>query len=76
MKVVCVNHISSVASFGLTFGKVYDVIPRGMYPFYVFHQDDCYVITNDSGKSWNYNKELFITLDEYRNLRINKILEE
>ena len=48
----------------LTIDKIYDVIK---YDYYII---------DDSGNKWRYPKELFKTLSEMRNDKINKLLED
>ena len=51
----------------LTIGKVYDVTEQ-WGPL-------TYRIVNDSGTAWTYDINMFITLDEYRQRQIDKIIE-
>lgn len=69
MKIVCVNdkyNTRNNLSIGITNGKIYDV---------VIEDDLVYFIKNDKSRIEQYIKHRFITLDEYRTQRINKILK-
>ena len=72
MKVVCKNNDYCVKgtsnSVTLTEGKVYDVI-------------DCdyngnYKISNDAGNIFTYHKSRFLTIDEYRDKKLNFLLKD
>jgi hypothetical protein len=74
MKVICIDNTFDITrpdlglrdSNYLTIGKIYDVAERGLHT---------YRIINDSGTSLIYDINMFITLDEYRQRQLNKILE-
>lgn len=61
MKIVCVNNII----INLTINKIYDVLIDGDYYYY---------IRNDSNVNFTYPIYYFISLDEYRDNVINKLL--
>ena len=65
MKIVCINNTKDgVKVNNLTQGKVYDSLNINKYRI---------VIVNDKGvKEW-YNNELFISLHEWRDLRLNEL---
>lgn len=76
MKVVCVdNRINFfTASINelqkgeeLTMYKTYDIISEDV-------SGQTYFIKNDLGKSYDYNKTRFISLDEWRRIQLKKIL--
>ena len=53
----------------LTYGKIYEVITPGQSAGGKF-----YVIENDKGKREPYWQSKFVTLEEYRNKQLDKIL--
>ena len=65
MKIVCINNTKDdVKVTNLTLGKVYDSLNINKYRI---------VIVNDKGvKEW-YNNELFISLDKWREMKLNEI---
>jgi len=78
MKIICVDKSTPIGKCRLTIGKIYDA--------YIVYYDDkgfrCNYITNrynytieDEGFETQYNGKRFITLEEYRNSIIDKILE-
>ena len=73
MEVIC---IKSGQRIGLTLNKKYDVIDSFYASNKYFHRIDYYKIINDNGKLRNYYADKFITLVEFRNKRINEILED
>jgi len=69
MKVVCVRNFKSQGlQYELTFGKIYNAIESK------FLLDDWTLVVNDKGNTELYSKEVFITLEEWRNNKINKII--
>ena len=83
MKVKCLN-ISKYNRYDrlpLTVGKVYDVIEVTRIPFSPNRYDDysgpIYNLVNDRGEISGYSDECVrvLTLDELRELKLNKILE-
>ena len=68
MKVICVN--KGMANF--TYGEVYEAIPRAA--------EGLYVIIDDNDKDTltvlkrAFNKPYFLTIEEYRDQQIDKIL--
>ena len=76
MKVVCVNNIfknldDSNLTLKLTIDKVYDVSDYGINDY----GDECYVIINDIGEEEAYTGLRFRKLDDVRNEKIAKLLE-
>ena len=72
MKIVCVNNIGYESE--LTIGKTYDLILR-----ITAHQSSSrrfspYKVLNDLGQVYSFNEERFITLEEWRESQLNKIL--
>lgn len=59
MKVVCIHNSNTI----LELNKVYDVIKDGL----------AYMIIDDAGDIMPYAANRFITLDEYRNRKLNEI---
>jgi hypothetical protein len=62
MIVICINE----GGYHLTKNKKYDVFDSS-------YQEFQYVITNDIGTKHNIEKNLFITLEEYRDLKLKDI---
>lgn len=81
MKVVCINNTSrNTYSKGdkflakeLTINKIYDVV--FMFNGYIPNDINSeYYIKNDIGHHNYYKRYLFLSLDEYRNSKLDKIL--
>jgi hypothetical protein len=70
-KIVCINNKpipgSSERTQSLTEGKVYQTYDNPDY------RDVC--VVNDKGIEVNYSSSRFITLEEFRENKLNKILE-
>ena len=66
MKIVCVDNIGYESE--LTIGKTYDLISYSSRSF------SPYKVLNDLGQVYSFDEERFITLDEYREKQIDKIL--
>ena len=64
MKIKCINDRRY-----LTIGKIYDVIKED-------RDDGDYLIIDNDGGEWWYEKKLFKTLAEIRNDKIDKLLED
>jgi hypothetical protein len=71
MKVVCVY----TKQQGLTYGKIYDVYPA-LNRTGNFRYDSYYFIEDDLGNPKFHPKNNFISLDEYRESQLNKLLKE
>ena len=71
MKVVCIKKFKSTnLMYELTYGKIYDTISiTGVLSNYIK-----YKITCDRGFVEFYNKDLFVTLEEWRERQLDKIL--
>jgi hypothetical protein len=75
MKVICVNDLPTKYPIGiegpenkiLTKGKSYDVIN-------ITPNKDYYIIVSDNGKVTTVANNRFITIDEWREQKLNKIL--
>lgn len=77
MKLMCVNNISMEQGYipPITIGKIYetDELPDVIYDIWV--EDANYKVINDNGfSSWELI-ENFITLEEWRDKQLNKIIE-
>lgn len=60
-KLVCINK----GSYNLTVGKIYDALPYdGLFD---------YVIVNDKNYTHGIENELFISLKEYRKLKLKEL---
>lgn len=76
MKVRCISTCSSENQKSLhfrwlTLDKVYDT-----NELYESHYVDKYVIKDDDGNETTYPKFCFITLQEYRDKKVNELLDE
>lgn len=73
MKVVCIKKYRSTSLvYELTYGKVYDTLPGcGLSGI----DDQNYWIINDRGNKEYYMKSKFLTLEEFRNRKIQNILQ-
>lgn len=73
MKVVCINkYLSTHLQYELTYGKIYEVLPK-------LHVDllmDDYRIKCDRGFIEYYSKSTFVTLEQWREQQLNKIINE
>jgi hypothetical protein len=84
MKVKCLNtsKYNRYDGLPLTVGKVYDVIKITRIPFSPHRYDDysgpIYNLVNDKGEISGYSDECVrvLTLDELRELKLNKVLEK
>jgi hypothetical protein len=67
MKVICKNNISvNLGEFDLIIGEIYDVIDYDEYNYGIL----------SISIIWTCPKELFVSLHEYRNEKIDKLLRE
>lgn len=66
MKIVCVDNIGYESE--LTIGKTYDLISYSSRRF------SPYKVLNDLSQVYSFDKERFITLDEWREIQLDKIL--
>jgi hypothetical protein len=83
MRVVCIKDFkSSSLQYELTYGKVYQCESKPNWSGTTWTDlagalsDDCYFIRCDKGYISPYNKRSFITLEEWREKELNKILSE
>ena len=72
MKVVCINETYKGHSMDLTYGKVYKVIDQVLKIHWVI-KNDTYQIINDKGSLTWYDREVVITMDEWRNKQLNEL---
>ena len=78
MKVVCINNGLPISKTivdrkALTIGKIYEVLDSDIL---VEFDTGHYEIKNDFNDNKNYNKHLFVTLEQWRNQQLNKLLNE
>jgi len=66
MKVVCIDNLCYEKE--LTYGKVYDVISTSERRF------SPYKVLNDLGEVYSFDDRRFITLEEWREMQLKKIL--
>jgi hypothetical protein len=74
MEIVCIRKYKSQGlQLELTYGKTYEVIPftRGLE--YLPYTKDNYSIKNDRNHINYYSKTDFVTIDEWRELRLKEI---
>jgi flagellar basal body rod protein FlgF len=71
MKVVC-NRVfkSQGLQYELTYGKVYDTLPSSNMPL----DEDNWWIVNDRNQSEYYFKNIFVTIEEWREIQLNKLV--
>ena len=73
MKVVCIKKYRSTnLVYELTYGKVYDTLPGCGLPGIDNYN---YWIINDKGNKEYYMRSKFLTLEEFRNRKIQNILK-
>lgn len=67
MLYICVENMDGLVKLNLTLGKTYESV-----------DDDNYTtnVKNDIGNTCSYMKSRFILLSEFRNEKINKIIEK
>lgn len=73
--IVCIDDSDNISNFGLTYGKRYTSIK------YLGKKDNDwdkkYVhIINDRNESQNYYIQRFVSLSEYRKMKLNKICQK
>jgi len=77
MKVICINdgnYNGSKFPNGLTNGKVYEVLSNGNWDWYETGNDwKYYSILNDFGEILSYNQSMFISLKEYRRIKLENL---
>jgi hypothetical protein len=72
MKVVCIKDFKSTSlQYELTYGKVYQCESKPNWSI-----DDCYFIRCDKGYISPYHIRNFITLEEWREKELNKLLDK
>lgn len=72
MKIVCIKKFKSTnLKYELTYGKVYDTLPKNPNTLV-----DDYKVVCDRGFLEYYSKNMFVTLEEWRQEKINQILNE
>ncbi len=82
MKLVCIDNIFSGERIPFTIGVVYDTIPfkhhGGLYEIRTGNENTTgwYQLLSDNGVVYNLSTSRFIKLDEWREVKINKILSE
>jgi len=77
MKIVCNRDYKKWEGISdeLTYGKVYDILPKqvGFDSRLVIDSNNWWII-NDKGQEQYYFKFMFVTLEEWRELQLNKLL--
>lgn len=72
MKLVCINHSTSYPE--LEINKVYECKELDIN-YILSHSDYDMVIIDHNGRDFVYPKRFFISIEESRNSKINKILK-
>ena len=70
MKLICINNKN--LSLSLTVNKIYEAL-FDLYPDSDYH---CYYIISDKGSGACYDGSYFMSLEEYRDAQLNKILNK
>jgi len=71
MKVVCIKNFKSQAlQYELTYGKVYEVQSKPEWA-----DKDSHFIMCDRGYISSYRKECFVTIEEWREKKLNKVIK-
>ena len=72
MKIVCIKKYRSQGlQYELTYGKVYDVLPGCGLSGIDYNN---YFIINDRGHREYYSKDTFLTLEKWRDRKLNELL--
>ena len=70
MKVVCIKDFKSKGlQYELTYGKVYEIQSKPQWG-----SEDSYFILCDMGYISAYNKESFVTTQEWRQIQLDKVI--
>ena len=80
MKLICIDDETDILNFGdgvkeLTWGKEYEI--KSFYESRLMSRGDVrqYIsLINDKGKSNDYLSDRFVTLETFREIKLNKIL--
>lgn len=67
LKVIVIGDYSALGITTLTFLKTYEVLNYD-------REFDWYHIENDNGDIWRYNTKMFLTIEEFRDKQITKVL--
>ena len=59
----------------LTKGKVYEVIKSNDFKLGIVNQPDLYFIKHDNHANKWFNQNLFLTIEEYRDKKLNELLK-
>jgi hypothetical protein len=83
MKVVCIKkYLSTSLQYELTYGKIYETLPMpisgtgGDLTYDLTYLSKDYKIKCDRGFIEYYSKSTFVTLEDWRQQQINKIVNE
>lgn len=71
MKVICISEEFPYA-YGLTIGRFYNVIET---EYYEPEDHEYYILRNAEGQLDRFRSFLFLTVDQYRENKINDILD-
>ena len=76
MKLMCVNNISMEQGYipPITIGKIYETVPKSNIGFNWIQEMNYKIICDKGFGTWEF-KENFITLEEWRDKQLNKIIE-
>ncbi len=73
--VICIDDSVIVSNEPLTRGKKYEVINSGRAQSGFETYNDYIIVYNDDGNSYSYLAERFISLEDWREKKLNNILE-
>lgn len=77
MKIVCVKKYKSTSlMYELTYGKMYETIDFRRPLIELKYPERYYQIINDRGHLEYYSKNTFVTLEEWRDIKINEIIND
>jgi len=81
MKVVCIDDHTLSGIFGLTVGKIYDVIDESKTEYKTLDSNtirinkaSTYLIVDDNGQPTWYSEDVLIPLEKYRDLKLKDLL--
>ena len=75
MKIVCIKKYRSTSlMYELTYGKTYETVPFKGGLVQLKYPDRYYQVVNDRGHLEYYSKNTFVTLDDWREIKINEII--
>ena len=78
IKVICIDDVTDILNFGdgikeLTYGKEYQIL---QYYYVEIDRPQQVMILNDRGIYNDYRLSRFVSLEEYRDIKLNKLLRD